>query len=340
MDYQENWELMDYQMRYYLLDDLLAMKHKDIRIKYKDHPEIQWQKLFSQQRRSCATINFEADLPANTSENVLSETNLRTALINKEWDLANKAMAVLYKNKKLPEFIFEIPFYDILKGTPELTQNTAALFTLLANPNRQEVNLFLMACLQRIPTLTNGARENLLILYSQISFKKLQIWDLPAQQLAKIIEPKKILVMTNGREFSPESTVNMHLTFINYFGQINDSKNIEKSFNYIDGYFGKKVLSTEDNLKLAKFYNNWSRYDLTINRLKPLFDEKKLNKEGIFNLAKTCIFYKSGTNWNFTLEVVKAASVFYNEWCALLKDDFQLLRDADIKKLYCKICKY
>lgn len=340
MDYQENWELMDYQMRYYLLDDLLAMKHNDIRINYNNHPEIQWHKLFSQQRRSCATINFEDDLPVNTSENVLSETNLRTALINKDWDLANKAMAILYRNKKLPEFIFEIPFYDILKGTPELTQNTAALFTLLTNPNRQEVNLFLMACLQRIPTLSNGTRENLLILYSQISFKKLQIWDLPAQQLAKIVEPKKILAMTNGREFNSETTVNMHLTFINYFGQINDSKNIEKSFNYIEKYFGKKVLSTEDNIKLVKFYNHWSRYDLTINRLKPLFDEKKLNKEGIFILAKTCIFYKSGTNLSFTLEVVKAASAFNNEWCTLLKDDFQLLRDAEIKKLYCKICKY
>ncbi|MNJ86166.1 Cysteine-rich secretory protein family protein [compost metagenome] len=340
MDYQENWELMDYQMRYYLLDNLLNLKHKDIRIRYKDHPEIPWQKLFAQQRRSCATINFEADLPLNTPENVLAETNLRTALINKDWNLANKAMGILYKQGKIPGFVFEIPFYDILKATPELTQNTAALFTLLPDPNRQEVNLFLMACLNRTSTLTNDARENLLILYAMISCEKLKVWDLPAKQLAKIIEPMKIVAMTHNHIFSPEATVNMHLTFINYFGQINDSKNISKSFDYIATYFGKKVLSVEDNLRLVKFFNNWSRYDLTIDRLKPLFKEKKLNKAGIFILAKTCLFYKKGSDPNFTLETLKAASVHKKEWCAWLKEDFQLLRDREIRDLYCKTCGY
>jgi hypothetical protein len=340
MDCQENWELMDYQMRYYLLDDLLAMKQKDIRFKYKDHPEIGWQKLFSKQRRSCATINFEADLASNTPLNVLAETNLRTALISKNWDLANKSMAVLYENGKVPVFLFEIPFYDLLKDTPELTQNVAALFTLLSEPNRQEVNLFLMACLKRTSTLTNDARENLLILYSLISFEKLKVWDLPAQQLAKIIEPKKVLAMTQNRIFSPEAMVNMHLTFINYFGQINDSKNISKSFDYIADYFGKKVLSMEDNAQLVRFFNNWSMYHLTISRLKPLFMEKKLNKEALFILAKACTLYKKGSDAAFTLEVMKATTIYKKEFCGWLNASFQLQREDEIKKLYCKTCGY
>lgn len=340
MDYQENWELMDYQMRYYLLDKLLVMKHNDIRIKYKDYPDIPWQKLFTKQRRSCATINFEADLPSNSSLNVLAETNLRTALINKNWDLANKAMAVLYANGKVPGFLFEIPFYDILKDTPELTQNVAALFTLLPEPDRQEVNLFLMACLKRTPGLTNDARENLLILYSLISFEKLKEWDLPAQQLAKIIEPKKVLAMTQNRTFSPEAMVNMHLTFINYFGQINDSKNISKSFDHIADYFGKKVLTHADNIGLVKFFNNWSMYHLTIDRLKPLFREKKLNKEELFILVKASTLYKKESDPAFLLELMKAASVHQKEFCGWLNASFQLQRDAEIKKLYCKTCGY
>lgn len=340
MDYQENWELMDYQMRFYLLDDLLAMKHKDIRLKYKEYLDVPWQKLFSKQRRSCATINFEADLPANAPLNVLAETNLRTALINKNWELANKAMAVLYANGKVPGFLFEIPFYDILKDTPELTQNVAALFTLLPEPNRQEVNLFLMACLKRTSSLTNDARENLLILYSMISFEKLKVWDLPAQQLAKIIEPKKVLAMTQNRTFSPEAMVNMHLTFINYFGQVNDSKNISKSFDYIADYFGKKVLSHADNIGLVRFFNNWSMYQLTINRLKPLFQEKKLNKEELFILVKASTLYKKGADPAFLIELMKAASVHKKEFCGWLNASFQLQRDEEVKKLYCKTCGY
>jgi uncharacterized protein YkwD len=340
MDYQENWELMDYQMRYYLLDNLFALNHKDIRLRYKDYPDIPWQKLFAKQRRSCATINFEADLPSGTSLNILAETNLRTALINKNWDLANKAMAVLYANGKVPAFLFEIPFYDILKDTPELTQNVAALFTLLPEPNRQEVNLFLMACLKRTLGLTNDARENLLILYSLISFEKLKVWDLPAQQLAKIIEPNRVLTMTQNRTFSPEAMVNMHLTFINYFGQINDSKNISKSFDYIADYFGKKVLSHADNIGLVKFFNNWSMYDLTIDRLKPLFKEKKLNKEELFILVKASTLYKKESDPAFFLELMKAASLHKKEFCGWLNASFQLQRDVEIKKLYCKTCGY
>ena len=96
----------------------------------------------------------------------------------------------------------------------------------------------------------------------------------------------------------------------------------------------------EDNLRLVKFFNRWSKYDLTINRLKPLFKEKKLNKEGTFILAKTCLFYKKGADPNFTLEVVKAASVYKKEWCNWLKEDFQLLRNQEIRELYCKTCVY
>ncbi len=338
MDYQENWEMMDYQMRYYLLDELLVLKHNDIRVKYKNYPEVPWQKVFSQQRRSCATINFEADLPGNTSEKVKAETNLRTALINKDWNLANKAMAVLYRNGTVPDFMFEIPFYDILKNTPELTQNVAALFTLLGESDMQEVNLFLMACLKRTSSLSQDARENLLILYSLISFEKLKIWDLPAQQLSRIIEPKKVLAMTQNRTFSPEATVNMHLTFINYFGQINDSKNISKSFDYIAAYFDKKVLTLRDNLDLVKFFNNWSMYQLTIDRLKPLFQEKKLDKEGLFILAKASALYRKGSDAAFMYELMKALSIHKKEFCAWLTNSFQLMRDEEVKKMYCKTC--
>lgn len=338
MDYKENWSLMDYQLRYYLLDDLLRMNHDQVRTNYKTHPEIQWQRLFAQQRRSCATINFEATLPANTSETLLAETNLRTALINRDWELANAALAKLYFKQKIPGFIFEIPFYDILKDEPALTQNVAALYTLMKDPYCKEVNLFLMECLQRLPTLDQETRENLVILYARISFERLKEWDLPAQQLARIADPRRVLAMTANRQFAPETMVNMHLTFINYFGQVNDAKNISKSFNYIDSYFQKKTLSLEDNIKLVKFYNHWSRYDLTIDRLKPLYLQKKLNKEGLFILTKACVFYKSGTDVPFTMELIKAASVYKNDWCKWIHNEFQLLREEETKALYCKLC--
>jgi uncharacterized protein YkwD len=336
---KENWELMNFQMLYYFADSLSAMSKDSIKVHYKDYSEIPWRDLFQKQRRSSATINYFGKLPSNTSQKMLSELNLRTALINKDWNLANKAMYELYQIGKFPHFITEQPFFEIIKSQTELTQNASALFVMSNDVNSDVITQFLYAVINKSTNLSIGSKENLSLLYSKIAFDLLTIWDLPSQQLANVIHPKRIISMTENLTFRDEVMLNLHLTFINYYGQINDSKNISKSFDFISSFFDTKTLPLKEEIDLALFFNHWSMYDLTIKRLTPLFKANKLNEEGVFILAKTLSFYQKNSNESFLNEVMKKALLLNKtRWCKWINEEFQHLRDEKLKEMYCKSC--
>lgn len=338
---KENWELMNFQMLYYFADSLAVMSHDSIKKHYKDYTEIPWKELFQKQRRSSATINYWGKLPANTPLKKLGELNLRTALINKDWDLANKSLFELYQLGEFPDFITEQPFFEIIKSQPELTQNVSALFVKSKTISNDLITQFLYAVINQSTDLSFGAKENLTLLYSKIAFDLLTIWDLPSKRLANVIHPKRILGVTQGQVFRDEVMLNMHLTFINYFGQINDSKNISKSFDFISSFFNNKTLPLKEEIDLVLFFNHWSRYDLTIKRLTPFFKSNKLNEEGVFILAKTMSFYQKKSNEPLLNEVMeKALSLNKTRWCKWINEEFQHLRDEKLKEMYCKACGY
>ena len=339
LDYKENWELMEFQMRYHFAEDLLLLPHDSIRKYYSFLEEIPWKQLFTEQRRSSATINYSAQLPPTASPIDLARLNLRTALINSQWDLANKCLAEFYQKKEFPEFILDNPYFEIIKGQPELVQNIAAIYIQNGIYDLVSETQFLFAALQLGEKLSKEAKENLAILYCKLSYDLLGVWDLPAQQLSNVIKPKEVLRVIQDVEFRPEVMANVHLTFIDYYGQINDSKRISSSFDFIADYYSKRTMNLKDEIQLCLFFNRWSKYDLTLTHLLPKFKEKKLNPEGIFLLAKTMVFYPE-SDPGLTNEVLRAASVNKTEWCKWLREEFQLLRDEETKKLFCKTCGY
>ena len=340
IDARENWELMDFQMLYYFADELASMSRDSIKKHYSDYEGIPWRELFQKQRRSTATINFIGKIPPNAPMKQLAEMNLRTALINKNWNQANRSMYELYQLKQFPHFIIESPYFEIIKSQSELTQNAAALFIMSGKTDDDLVTQFLYASLSRSKDLSFEAKENLALLYAQIAFELLTVWDLPAQSLANVIHPTRIISMVEGNQFRDEVMLNMHLTFINYFGQVNDAKNIRKSFDFISSQFNNVTLPVKEEIDLVLFFNQWSRYDLTIDRLKPLFKNGKLNEEGVFILAKTLSFYHQAADQALLDEVMaKAMAMNKVKWCKWINAEFQQLRNPKLKEQYCKTCK-
>lgn len=340
IDARENWELMNFQMLYYFADSLAVLSRDSIKKAYPYYSDIPWKDLFKAQRRSTATINFIGKVPANAPMKQLAEMNLRTALIKKNWNQANKAMYELYQLKQFPAFLLESPYFEIIKSENELTQNVAALFVMSGKANDDQVTQFLYASLNRSKELSFEAKENLSLLYAQLAFDLLTIWDLPSQRLANVIHPKRIISMVEGNTFRDEVMLNMHLTFINYFGQINDAKNIHKSFDFISSQFRNAVLPIKEEIDLVLFFNHWSRYDLTISRLTPLFKKNQLNEDAVFILAKTLSFYHQQVDQQLLDEVVaKAQALNKVRWCKWINSEFQQLRNPKLKELYCKSCK-
>ena len=134
--------------------------------------------------------------------------------------------------------------------------------------------------------------------------------------------------------------MNLHLTFIKYFGQINDSKNISKSFDFITDYFKTNSLNKKDDVDLALFFNHWSMYNMTVNHLLNQFERKKLNENGLFILAETMNFTNLSDGSDTYIEVNKQA-IQSNKirWCEWINHDFQVKRNVQIKRMYCESCK-
>ena len=134
--------------------------------------------------------------------------------------------------------------------------------------------------------------------------------------------------------------LNINLTFIRYFGQINDGINISKAFDFIVEYFKPKVLKIEDEIDLVLFFNQWSRYDLTNEYLLDKFDDGKLNEEAVFILLKTLNFYTIDDDDISSYEEVylKALELNQNKWCTWVNQEFQILRNQKIKNLFCNRC--
>lgn len=338
LDYKENWDLMEFQMRYYFAEDLLLLPHDSIRKYYKYIDQIPWKKLFEAQRRSSATVNYFGSLPDGSSPIAYARMNLPTALINKDWELANLCLAEFYNSKEFPTIILTNPFFEIIKNESSLVQNIAAIYYQNGIKDLESETQFLFAALQHGTKLSMQAKENLALLYAKLSYDLLEIWDLPAQQLANVIKPQDVLKVIQGIQFRPEVMANVHLTFIDYYGQINDSKNITASFDFIADYYENKVMDLQDEIQLCLFFNRWSRYDLTISHLLPKFKENKLNEYGTFLLAKTMVFYPKGDQKD-AQKVLLAAAKYKSAWCKWLDSEFSLLEDEEIKKQFCKTCK-
>lgn len=338
LDYKENWELMEFQMRYYFANDLLLLPHDSIRKYYKLVNDIPWKKLFAAQRRSTATVNFFGKLPEGSTNIKYARLNLPTALINKDWELTNKCLAEFYVNKEFPTIILANPFFEIIKNEPGLVQNIAAIYYQNGIFDLESETQFLFAALQHAEKLSLEAKENLALLYAKLSYDLLGVWDLPSQQLANVIKPQDVLEVIQGIQFRPEVMANVHLTFIDYYGQINDARNISISFDFISNYYKDKIMDLKDEIRLCLFFNRWSRYDLTIAHLLPKYKEKKLDEFGTFLLARTMVFYPE-SDQKVSNEVLFAASIYKNAWCKWLNKEFFLFENEEVKLKFCNTCK-
>ena len=336
----ENWNEMYFQFKYLFADSLMLLSKDSIKsiIASKDET-LPWDSLLFSQRKSIATINYLGELSDTASAFDIGELNLRTALAIEDYDLANKALFELYQSPwENPALFFDGFVFEALRNKPEIVQNSAALLSKIYSYDLHKTAQFISDWIPRSSEISNAALNNILHLYTLMGIELLRIWDLPSERLSNVIHPNRVNGFMNSN-ILPELVLNLHLTFIQYYGQINDGPGISKSFDYITEYFKENSLSEEDEVDLCLFFNSWSRYDLTNNFLLPRFKKNKINEDGVFVLAQTMNFYAdTDDNEVFRKIHIKAAKLNKERWCRWINRDFQILRDAKIKQLYCDTC--
>jgi len=341
IDAKENWDKMYFQVKYYFADDFLALPKDSIKaILATEDDRLPWDSLLFNQRKSTATINYKGVISDTSDQRKMLEMNLRTAIFTRNFDLANKALFELYHSDTVSSELFfeESVFKEILQQA-ELTQNVAAVLSKNYSANLNKTAEFLFKWLKSEDTLTSEAQYNLLHLYTLLSRELMNSWDLPAKRLSNVIHPVLIQNWVN-ENIDSELMLNLNLTFIRYFGQINDGPNISKSFNFIAEYFQKRSLNIEDEIDLVLFFNRWSRYDLTNENLLAKFDDEELNEDALFILLKTLNFYTEKDDDISLYDSVYLEALERNQsrWCKWVDQEFQLLRNQEIKDLFCSKC--
>lgn len=338
---KENWEEFYFQLKYHFADSLLDKSEAELRemASNKLLEELPWESMLFDQRKSIATIYY---IPENEPIEKVTDTgfnNLNFAIINKDNELAKKALYEIYNSERITaEHLFDESTFEAITGEKELVENTAAVLSRIYKSDLRKSIKFINKWLTSADQLKPEAKFNLLNLYAMINNDLLNVWDLPSKRLANVINPRYVNEVS--RIFSSDDLMlNLHLTFIKYYGQVNDSKNIGKSFDFIAGYFGKRALNAEDAIALSKFYNHWSMYQLTNDYLIGKLGDGTLNEDAVFLLMKT-LSHTNEERYQADFEKIYAKSFELNKlrWCDWVEGTPQLKRDRKLKKLYCENC--
>lgn len=337
---KENWDEFYFQLKYYFADTLLNHPKDELRklASQKSIEAIPWDTILYQQRKSIAIINYKGG-NVNKDSSELIASNLRFAILNKDIPLAKKALFKMYHGNNIkPDVLFEESIFDAFLTNMDLVENASAILIKFHQSNLTSSTKFVNRWLIKSEQLSPEAKFNLLNLYTIINNHFLDIWDLPSKRLANVIDPKYVNQLS--REFSSnELMLNLHLTFIKYYGQVNNGIEITKSFNYISKYFSSRVLKIEDAILLSKFYNHWSMYQLTNTYLLEKFEENKLNEDATFLLMQSLYHFNEEEDIGYYDEVYqKALKLNKSRWCALINSEIQLLRDRKLKGIYCAKC--
>ncbi|WP_442266579.1 CAP domain-containing protein [Tenacibaculum sp. ZS6-P6] len=338
---KENWELFDFQLEMYDYKNYVNSTKKEKRYLANNQLKQTFKNEFAQQRKSKAIIYENGSWLSTSKEH--SEYNLIDALLHNNKDLANAALVALYNQKDISFILSEDFILERLIDKKEFVQNTSALF--LKNINFYQLDtviFYINYWLKRAEELSVNAQKNLLNLYTITTNRLLLFWDVDNEKFARVLHPEKVKTLfkeITKNEKSNSLYLNYHMAVIEYYGQINDYPRISESFYHITDYFKKRALIIEDDIKLALFFNHWSRFDLTLELLSKPYLENRLNEDATFILAQTAIAYPRHFN-NYVKEIIIKKAMDFNKkkWCFWMKTDFQNLRYSFIKKMYCNTC--
>lgn len=344
---KENWELMNFQLNYFQQDSIALLSRDSLKSLLANRKNdtslgdiLPWDSLLFLQRESSATINYGGAYNELDSEETFEAFNFRTAVVFDKPGLANKAMYGMYNAHNYdPSILFESQVIAFIQRHPETVTNYAALLSHHYSVDPYSVTRFIHHWLDRANELDADARENLLHLYTLVGLHLLDNWDTSAERLSNVIHPLKVGRLM-PKEVSEELTLNLNLTYIQYYGQINDGPHISEAFNFIADYFKARNLKPEDDVDLALFFNSWSMYDMTVDYLSAKFKKDQLNEDGLFVLAQT-MNYTNYSDVSGTYIEVHKKTLASNpkRWCRWLNDDFQVKRNFEIKRIYCESCE-
>lgn len=340
VDAKENWDEMIFQLNYFGLAELVNEGREALRTRVNAREgNLPWDSLLRVQRTAHAIIHYSGQYDSTSLDENLAAFNLRTAVAIDDVKLANKALFEMYNATEYTSaLLFEPAVVSFFKMHCNAIVNYAALLARDVSYDPYVISDLMHYWLGHADELSEQAKFNVLHLYTLLSQHLLDRWDVSAERLSNVIYPKRLEpLMYSG--VKSDLALNLHVAFLDYYGQVNDMVNVSRSFYYIADYFKKAALDKEDDVNLALFFNHWGMYHLALEHLNPKLDAGALNEDGVFVLAQTMHLNDFNEQNVHYLNVIKRAMELNTaRWCQWVKEDFHLNSIASIKAMYCTNC--
>ena len=336
----ENWSLANYQLRYFDRDSLLKLNRNELRKLVNDRKlkDLPMDSLLKEQRVCEARIYYSGFYLKTTDSSEMLRGNLIHAVATKNSELFNKAAFGVYQLKKIDQVIYDKAVFNFAFENVNVVAAYCALLSRDISKNQQQITRFLLEWSPKYSSLSIEAQENLVNLYCLLNSSLLKEWDVASSKMARVIRPelfsKSVKTISNK-----ELLLNLNLTYIKYYGQINDMKNVQVSFNYIARYFTGTILKVESAVQLAAFYNSWGSFQQANNLLETYLVVDLLTEDGVFLYAENQLLLRhKGLEKVDLYSLQLALKMNKTRWCKWMNDYTQNLRNPEIKGMYCESC--
>ena len=341
---EENWEKCYIQLAMENNDDFLKKSKKDIRT-YINNNASKWKEYLNQQRISKIIVNHfgEIDLEKDSIEGIninkfYNEMNLRTAIFDKDFNIANLALYKLYQDEK-SFVLFEDLIFNELLTNQNLVQNATAVMTKGYEYNYFKTIQFLKTWLIKFESLPKDTQLNLLILYCKLNKELLEKWDVNTTKLTNVNKPNSL---EDKFKLFPENKKlqsNFDYILLYFSNHVNDYEKINLYFDNVYKSFKENIKTKEDRISLALFLNHWSVYSYAIDLLLPQINKPTFSKEEALLLAQTSTLVSPEEDFKeLSLILKKVYQLNQKEWCDWQNKNFNLLRNPKVKEGYCKKC--
>ena len=339
---EENWEKCYIQLAMENMEYLASKPKNEIR-NYINLKSKEFETYLNEQRVSKLVVNYYGEINKDSlsnKDNLFSyyNLNLRTAIFDKDDKKANLALSRLYTSEYSLSIFDEMVFNE-LKSNPKLVQNATAVICKNFKQDYFKTTQFLKIWLEKFDTLPKNAQLNLLILYCRINSELLEKWDVNISKLTNVSKPSSIENKFITFKENKKLQSNFDYILLYYSNHINDYKNINRYFDRVYMSFKSNIKTKEDRINLALFVNHWSVYSYSIALLKAEMNKPTFSKEEALLLAQTVSLFFEENDLKTNQQILnKVYQLNKKEWCKWQKNNFNLLRNDQIKSDFCKKC--
>jgi uncharacterized protein YkwD len=150
---------------------------------------------------------------------------------------------------------------------------------------------------------------------------------------------RQCTVLPDKQELVSRLLMNYYIVAARYYYNQHRYDKMSDALTEIKNNYYKSNLSQMETWRLARFFNMYSRFDWSMELMHPVITKEQVTEDFLFTFVRTA------TVWPYFLDrpeyiewLSKAKKRNHQRFCELVRKEFQLTRDEEIRSLYCSTC--